>query len=1165
MTSDHTSPPQADNKPDSAGRARERRGRKAGLWLLLSLPLAVVAAVFVLLSYLGTPVTVPDWARDRVTERINQQSGDVRVELGEMVVTVQRGWRPELALRNVALRGADGREIVTLSEVSGNLAMEPLLRGEIQPGAIRITGAQLTVQRRAGGVDVSVGAAAARLGQAQGATEAASEGRGEYAADLAALLRQMDDAVSQPALAALTEVHADNLTLRYEDARSGRAWNVDGGQVTFSRQGDDLRLRGDFVLLGARAYATSLEVTFAKQIGAPSAEFSVNFADVPAEELALQSPALAWLGALDAPISGALRAEINEEGLLGPLNATLQIGAGVVQPNAATKPVAFESASSYFTYDPRAHSMRFESLSIESKWVTARAQGTAFLVGAEAGGWPHELQAQMQVTDITANPADLYATPIALDGAVLDMRLKLDPFHLSVGQLSLSDMGAALTLRAELRGEETGWDLALDGNMDRLDRDRLMALWPPAAIPNTRAWVEANVSAADLSNVQIAVRSLPKSRPDVFMGFDFRNMTTKFMRLLPPITGAQGHASLYDERFVIHAETGVVQAPQGGLIDVGGTSFVVENTREKQPLSTTYLRTQSTITAALALLDEPPFEMLSKQGQPVTLAEGRADVAGTLAFNLKGDLQTEDVRFDLGAELRDVRSEVILPGKVLRAERLRMSVDNETLAVFGNGRLGEVPFTGRWESPVVADGGGSTLSGEVTLSETFSDEFGIGLPPGSITGAAPAQITVDLQRGGGGGFTLRSDLAGMGLAIPQLGWSMSRAATGALSVDGRLGAPIAVDALSLTAPGLSAVGAVSLQPGGGLDRAVFSRVQVEDWLDVPVELVGRGPRITPAVRVTGGTIDLRRTSLSEGRGAGDKPGGPVSLMLERLQISDAISLTGFRAELDTSRGTDGSFSGRLNGGAPITGQVVPQGGRSAFRVRSQAAGGVLGSAGLLKGARSGDLELLLTPAAGPGSYDGQLTVDNIWLTDAPALAALLSAVSVVGLLEQMSGNGILFNRVEAQFRLAPDRVILLNSSAVGASMGISMDGYYYTEGARMDMQGVVSPLYLVNSLGGIFTRQGEGLVGFNYTLTGPASQPRVEVNPLSLLTPGMFRELFRRPAPTLPETAGAGGAAQGAVGASGAYGGSTSGAGTGNQPGDAAAAERAPLINRNNR
>ncbi|MDX1785720.1 MAG: hypothetical protein R3210_06290, partial [Roseovarius sp.] len=61
--------------------------------------------------------------------------------------------------------------------------------------------------------------------------------------------------------------------------------------------------------------------------------------------------------------------------------------------------------------------------------------------------------------------------------------------------------------------------------------------------------------------------------------------------------------------------------------------------------------------------------------------------------------------------------------------------------------------------------------------------------------------------------------------------------------------------------------------------------------------------------------------------------------------------------------------------------------------------------------------------------------------------------------------------------------------------------------------------YLVNQVGGIFTRQGEGLVGVNYKLKGPAKSPRVQVNPLSILTPGMFREIFRRSPPSVARNA----------------------------------------------
>ena len=45
----------------------------------------------------------------------------------------------------------------------------------------------------------------------------------------------------------------------------------------------------------------------------------------------------------------------------------------------------------------------------------------------------------------------------------------------------------------------------------------------------------------------------------------------------------------------------------------------------------------------------------------------------------------------------------------------------------------------------------------------------------------------------------------------------------------------------------------------------------------------------------------------------------------------------------------------------------------------------------------------------------------------------------------------------------------------------------------------------------------KGLFGFNYTLKGPVAAPAVGVNPLSLLTPGLFREIFRRPIPKVGE------------------------------------------------
>jgi hypothetical protein len=59
----------------------------------------------------------------------------------------------------------------------------------------------------------------------------------------------------------------------------------------------------------------------------------------------------------------------------------------------------------------------------------------------------------------------------------------------------------------------------------------------------------------------------------------------------------------------------------------------------------------------------------------------------------------------------------------------------------------------------------------------------------------------------------------------------------------------------------------------------------------------------------------------------------------------------------------------------------------------------------------------------------------------------------------------------------------------------------------MNIEGMVSPVYFLNRAGG--PRRGEGLVGFNYRMSGPMAKPKVSVNPLSVLVPSFLKDLFR--------------------------------------------------------
>jgi hypothetical protein len=262
--------------------------------------------------------------------------------------------------------------------------------------------------------------------------------------------------------------------------------------------------------------------------------------------------------------------------------------------------------------------------------------------------------------------------------------------------------------------------------------------------------------------------------------------------------------------------------------------------------------------------------------------------------------------------------------------------------------------------------------------------------------------------------------------------------------------------------------------------------------------------------VDGGSLDLAKATFGGEEGG---EGGPIMVALDRLQITEEIALTGFVGDFSTTAGLEGAFSGFVNDGPAVTGRVAPQAGRVAARIQGDDAGAVLRAANLFTKAEGGSLDLLLSPE-GEASYAGEAWITGLRVREAPVLASLLNAASVVGLLQQLGGQGIVFDQVSADFRIDPTQVIVARSSAVGAGLGLSADGVFDTEAYWMDFRGVVSPFYLLNGIGSILTRPGEGLFGFNYTLTGDPDSPAVGVNPLSVLTPGMFREIFRIPPPS---------------------------------------------------
>lgn len=1074
-----------------------RIGRRTIISLFMfPLVFAVIAGV----ALVGREITAPSWITRQVEAHATGLLAGGQATFGQMTVMLGTDLHPRVTLDRVVLRDAAGAPLARLPKVEALISPRGvILRRDILVQEIRLTGAQINLRR-------------AKDGSVAVAFETSGESF-RQAASFSALLEEIDRTLEQPYFEAFEQITADGLIVNFDDARAGRSWTVDGGQITLDLRGQKTALHGDLSVLSGRSYVTSITLDYNSPRGSRTADIALNMTDVFAADLGTQSPALSWLSVLDAPLSAAMRASIEEDGQLGPLNATLEIGAGVIQPTEDVRPIPFDAAKTYLTYDPARAEVVFNRISAESAWGRFDGEGQAILQGIETG-WPDALIGQFTLSNIEVNPDDMFDTPRRFDEVGTDFRLLLDPFHIDLGQFFVTSEGQTIHGEGSVDAGPQGWQVGIDARAQTLEVPWLLSLWPPGLRTKSRTWFFENFLGGSLTDFEGALRLDAGLAFQTAGNFAFSNTTLRFLKTFPPLEDATGFATWSGKTFTAIVDEGTVLASQGGRLDLAGSVFQVPDFTQREAPGNFTLQIEGTVTAALAMLDLPPFGFISKSGLPVTIADGFGKMTGYLTLPLKENVQPGETSFNIDAQVLDVHSDTLVEGYSLAAARLAVHADNQRLEISGPLRLGEVAADAVWARALGPDtGAASRITAEAILSPAFLDEFNIGLPEGSVSGRGRADVVVDLLRDEAPTFTLTSDLRGLGLALPAIGWAKSAAQEGVLEVEGTLGAVPAVTRLVVSANGLEAEGAVTLNEGGGLDVATFDAARVGGWFDGQLRLIGRGAGRPLAIEIPGGRMDLRAATFGDSGGQG----GPIKLALDSLQISEGIALDDLRGEFTDEGGLSGQFTAQLNATAAIQGTVIPRNGSTAVRVTGHDAGSVFRAAGLLENASGGDFEMTLIPTGIEGNYDGELAATDLRVKDAPALAGLLDAISVVGLLQQLDGQGLMFANVDAKFRLTPEQIIVTQSSAVGPGLGISMDGTYTLADKRMDFQGVISPFYFLNAVGAVLTRPGEGLLGFNYTLRGQGGESRVGVNPLSALTPGMFRDLFRRPPPTVSE------------------------------------------------
>ncbi len=916
------------------------------------------------------------------------------------------------------------------------------------------------------------------------------------------LAKTLGPGLTRPELEVLNTLEIVWVTIEWDEAETNKAYVVDGARATLDRTGDALKVFSDFALITGGANAATVEMTYATTLGQAAGDYGVTIDQLPAQDVAGQAPFLSWLAALDAPISGSIRGGWDDSFAITPTSATLEIGGGRVKPTEGTRPVAFDGAKAYLTYDPATQMMTLDQVRVDSRELQLSASG--YLKATISEGVAEDFEGHIDIADLSANPLGSLIEPFKSQDGHLDFRLSLDPFQIEVAEAYIRELdeGSDGYANGIITARPEGWELRVNAFTPRVGLRKALSAWPVDFKANPRKWIDDHISAGALVDYEFSLHRLPNELPVIHYSMGFEDLVMAPFADAPPIQGLSGHLTSHDFILSLETDAGYIETPTG-RVNVAGSRYTIPNGRIKPSLADVSLQIDGAYEDVLWVLNHPPVSLSQRVPANLDLTTGRVIGTVDMSFLLSKTEAAKSLKYSATGRIYNARSKFDVLSTQIASNALDISIDDLMFTLSGPAQLGGIQSDMRFVSSLDPKRDlRPQLSADLRVSDRDLTGLGVALPQDLLRGTAAAELIVDFPKGAAPQYRITSDMMGFGARIPTLGWRKSTNAKGAFRLDGRLGETPKIDGISYSGQGLEAEANVIVS-NGAYAGVNLTKLRVGDWFNTGLRIAKNG-----ALKITSGTVKL--SEFLDRRQSGS--GSGVEIALDRLIIDPDNSVTDFRATLNQNG--LGPFSGAIDG-APIAGRLYATPLGPGVEVVSTDAAGVLMATDVVKRATGGSLKMQLTPTSRKGELDGTIKIRDIRVQNSSVLLEILNAISIVGLLDQLGGSGMSLDEVDVTFRNTPEQVVIESATAFGPSVGISVDGYFFKKLGQLDLQGVISPIYALNAVGALFSGKGQGLIGFNFTIRGETDKPRVVVNPLSAFTPSLFREIFRRPAPNL--------------------------------------------------
>lgn len=680
-----------------------------------------------------------------------------------------------------------------------------------------------------------------------------------------------------------------------------------------------------------------------------------------------------------------------------------------------------------------------------------------------------------------------------------------------------------------VEGKTPGIFLAL--NVHEMPVSDVKQLWPWIAAGNARRWVLKNLFGGRVKDATVKFQvapgrlgnGVPLTGAEVSGHFEVNGSRFDTAGHIPPVRDAVGVIEFKGEDVSIALSSGTVFMPSGRTVAASNGTLDILQADHPPVIGKLDLDVAGEAPAIIELASYEPINAMRHVG---LMPDG---ISGKVTGNVKADIplnlgmDTSKLDWLVALDYKDLALVKPFDGQVVSGADGSIVVDPKKAVITAHALLNGLPADVNLVEPLGKDG--PTRSRKIAL--VLDDKTRAAFMPG-LSSLLGGTVKVALDSNKDGSRNVKADLTDAKLNIPWAGWSKGPGipATVAFTMT-TADKTTTLSDFDLEGKTFSVGGNVILS-GGNLSSAKFDQVKLNRGDNVSVSLKRSAKGY--AVNINGKALDAR--SLIK-QFTSDAETAVKSVGSDSVSLSaDVDTLTGFHGEtlsnlkLDYSAGGSKvnalKLSAAASSGAAITVTNSASSGARTLDLKSADAGAILRFLDVYEHMRGGAISLTLAGDTN-GPMRGKVVANNFMVVNEPKLASIVSTTPAgddrslnQAVKGKIDASQVKFERGYAEIERGPGSLRLANGVLRGPLIGTTFQGTLYDANDRMDMTGTFMPAYGLNRLFGelpiigalLGNGRDRGLIGVTYRLRGNAKKPDLDINPLSVIAPGIFRSIF---------------------------------------------------------